>query len=201
MLDSFWPESPRKDDQPPLGAGHPDDVLTNVLKAIKDLEKSLLDVETAVDGRLADVRSAMHSPLYLPTRSPLNDSEPGGLVSDAQLLEYDATLYGVTEVHLPLAVEFLRKAGNQLLASENIGAWQNGRPPGVGLGYSGFYDNFFLVLHGLMDNLHQLSEDLEGATDVLHATGLKFDKITDEEVAVLTQLHKDLQQQATHILG
>jgi hypothetical protein len=170
----------KPDDDVPLGAGHPDDVLANIKEALREVDSRITEEETHVRKLLSSCLEATNA-----GKTDGNfDLKPKGLKSSPsswldgeQLVIVDAeTIAKITEWWIPTINGDLRACRRELVVEGD--GWV--RPASIGIGAKGPWSEFADLQDRLNELLHGLAEELNDAGEKLQEAA-RIIGVSDEE--------------------
>lgn len=172
---------PPEPDPIPLGAGHPKDVLTNLVNGLKEINTRIRTEEQTLvallDATYQDAAPATSA-------GPFNIAKPeligkhGTSVLDAhQVLVDNQTIAKITELWIPTIVSDL----NACTAELTIGASGWTRPAGIGLSTTGPWSSYSALQSGVASLVRDTATELTGSAESLQAAAADIG-LSDEQV-------------------
>ncbi|TNM40406.1 hypothetical protein FHP29_10130 [Nocardioides albidus] len=170
----------------PLGAGHPDQVFTNMEDALTALDSEIRKQETGIQDFLVAAKSFADSGDCELTRPSLNSAPTGEVFSEVSV-DKD-TIGKITELWLPSIAADLREADSRLTVTSSDGFH---RPTDVGLEPNGAWTEFSALQNRTSTLLTRLSTDIEDAGTKLEEAA-KLIGMADEQT---NQHYRDVERQ------
>ncbi|NYJ03338.1 hypothetical protein HNR19_004036 [Nocardioides thalensis] len=154
----------------PLGAGHPKEVLTNIVNGLAEINTRI----RAEEQQLVDLFEAAHGDLSLAAAAgPFNIARPeiidhGGtsVLESAQTVLVDPTAIAkITELWIPTIIGDINACRSELDGQ----AYSWTRPAGIGLSETGPWSSYSALQSGVASLLAETATELEGAAGSLQA--------------------------------